>query len=159
MARSGEIDSTMEQLRPLSCLIRSARDRANKWYVVSSRVGAAFVVDFDVSHNYGQLLFMDIHPGYPIRHRLSPGGSGERAGDHIFERRWYGSNPEQLQRLAKWLMEQQAEEVVMESTAQYWKPLWSALARYWKPPSDGNSPLETFAISIKTGSPVLVHRR
>jgi transposase len=38
-----------------------------------------------------------------------------------------------LQRLAEWLMEQQAEEVVMESTAQYWKPLWSALERYWKP--------------------------
>src|SRR5215472_11402216 len=50
-----------------------------------------------------------------------------------FERRWYGSNPEQLQRLAEWLIEQQVEEVVMESTAQYWKALWSALERYWKP--------------------------
>src|SRR5262249_16507600 len=27
----------------------------------------------------------------------------------------------------------QVEEVVIESTAQYWKPLWSALERYWKP--------------------------
>src|SRR5579859_2930301 len=53
--------------------------------------------------------------------------------EYQFERRWYGSNPEQLQRLAEWLMEQHAEEVVMESTAQYWKPLWSALERYWKP--------------------------
>ncbi|HVH87886.1 MAG TPA: IS110 family transposase, partial [Terriglobales bacterium] len=25
------------------------------------------------------------------------------------------------------------EEVVMESTAQYWKPVWEALERYWKP--------------------------
>src|ERR1700739_3032894 len=41
--------------------------------------------------------------------------------EYRFERRWYGSNPEQLQRLAEWLIEQQAEEVVMESTAQYWK--------------------------------------
>ena len=49
-----------------------------------------------------------------------------------FERRWYGSNPEQLQLLAEWLIEQRVEEVVMESTAQYWKPLWSALERYWK---------------------------
>jgi transposase len=49
-----------------------------------------------------------------------------------FERRWYGSNPEQLQLLAVWLIEQRVEEVVMESTAQYWKPLWSALERYWK---------------------------
>ena len=32
-----------------------------------------------------------------------------------FERRWYGSNPEQLRALAEWLIEQQVEEVVMES--------------------------------------------
>jgi len=50
-----------------------------------------------------------------------------------FERRWYGSNPEQLQRLVEWLIEQQVEEVVMESTAQYWKPVWGRLERYWKP--------------------------
>jgi transposase len=50
-----------------------------------------------------------------------------------FERRMFGSNPEQLRSLAAWLVEQQAEEVVMESTAQYWKPVWGALERYWKP--------------------------
>src|SRR6201993_1357234 len=53
--------------------------------------------------------------------------------EYQFERRWYGSNPEQLQRLVEWFIEQRVEEVVMESTAQYWKPLWSALERYWKP--------------------------
>src|SRR6266436_65836 len=53
--------------------------------------------------------------------------------EYQFERRWFGSNPEQLQRLAEWFIEQRVEEVVMESTAQYWKPLWSALERYWKP--------------------------
>ena len=53
--------------------------------------------------------------------------------EYQFERRWYGSNPEQLQKLAEWLIEQQVEEAVMESTAQYWKPVWSALERYWKP--------------------------
>jgi transposase len=55
--------------------------------------------------------------------------------EYQFERRWYGSNPEQLQLLSAWLVEQRVEEVVMESTAQYWKPLWSALERYWKPSS------------------------
>src|SRR3974390_2962454 len=44
-----------------------------------------------------------------------------------FERRMFGSNPEQLRSLATWLVEQEAEEVVMESTAQYWKPVWGAL--------------------------------
>src|SRR6195256_4405332 len=54
-------------------------------------------------------------------------------GEYQFERRMFGSNPEQLRSLAAWLLEQEVEEVVMESTAQYWKPVWEALERYWKP--------------------------
>ncbi len=54
-------------------------------------------------------------------------------GEYAFERRQFGSNPAQLRLLADWLLEQQVEEVVMESTAQYWKPVWAALERYWTP--------------------------
>ena len=54
-------------------------------------------------------------------------------GEYAFERRQFGSNPAQLRLLADWLLEQQVEEVVMESTAQYWKPVWAALEQYWKP--------------------------
>ena len=54
-------------------------------------------------------------------------------GEFRFEQRWFGSNPEQLRSLAAWLVEQETEEVVMESTAQYWKPVWAALEQYWKP--------------------------
>ena len=36
--------------------------------------------------------------------------------EYQFERRWYGSNPEQLRVLSEWLIEQQVEEVVMESS-------------------------------------------
>ena len=54
-------------------------------------------------------------------------------GEYQFERRMFGSNPEQLRSLAAWLLEQEVQEVVMESTAQYWKPVWEALERYWKP--------------------------
>src|SRR5213083_3654912 len=57
----------------------------------------------------------------------------EIESEYQFERRMFGSNPEQLRSLAAWLVEQEAEEVVMESTAQYWKPVWEALERYWKP--------------------------
>src|ERR1700716_2491500 len=57
----------------------------------------------------------------------------EVEGEYHFERRRFGSNPEQLRSLAAWLLEQEVEEVVMESTAQYWKPVWEALERYWKP--------------------------
>src|ERR1700737_1509012 len=52
--------------------------------------------------------------------------------EYQFERSWYGSNPEQMQVLGEWLVQQQVEEVVMESTAQYWKPVWGALEQYWK---------------------------
>jgi len=57
----------------------------------------------------------------------------EVEGEYQFERRMFGSNPEQLRSLATWLIEREVEEVVMESTAQYWKPVWGALERYWKP--------------------------
>src|SRR2546429_2793184 len=53
-------------------------------------------------------------------------------GAYQFERRQFGSNPGQLQWLAEWLIGQEVQEVVMESTAQYWKPVWQALERYWK---------------------------
>src|SRR6201997_5652583 len=54
-------------------------------------------------------------------------------GEFDFERRMLGSNPEQLRALAAWLLEQEVEEVVVESTAQYWKPVWEALEQHWKP--------------------------
>jgi len=57
----------------------------------------------------------------------------EVEGEYQFERLPFGANPEQLQALCTWLTEHRAEEVVMESTAQYWKPVWGALERYWKP--------------------------
>src|SRR5467141_3056419 len=57
----------------------------------------------------------------------------EIESEYQFERRMFSSNPEQLRSLAAWLVEQKAEEIVMESTAQYWKPVWGTLERYWKP--------------------------
>ena len=71
---------------------------------------------------------IDVH-----KKRLAVVVADVEAEDHYqFERRWYGSNPEQLRVLSEWLVEQQVEEVVMESTAQYWKPVWEALERFWK---------------------------
>ncbi len=68
----------------------------------------------------------------------------EGKGEYQFERRLFGSNPDHLRLLANWLIEQQVEEVVMESTAQYWKPVWGALEQYWKPTGqkrEGPSPM------------------
>ena len=48
-------------------------------------------------------------------------------GDYHFERLKVGTSPAQLRALADWLVEREVEEVVMESTAQYWRPVWEAL--------------------------------
>jgi len=45
-------------------------------------------------------------------------------GEYQFERRRFDTSPSQLRLLADWLLERQVEEVAMESTAQYWKPVW-----------------------------------
>lgn len=42
-----------------------------------------------------------------------------------------GTSPAQLRALADWLAERDVAEVVMESTAQYWRPVWEALERRW----------------------------
>src|ERR1035437_10628700 len=54
-------------------------------------------------------------------------------GEYEFERRKFGATPGELHVLAQWLDQQGGEEVVMESTAQYWKPGWGMLERFWKP--------------------------
>jgi transposase len=53
-------------------------------------------------------------------------------GDYHFERLKIGTSPVQLRALADWLVEREVEEVVMESTAQYWRPVWEALERHWR---------------------------
>lgn len=48
-------------------------------------------------------------------------------GEFHFERRKFGTVDSQLKALSEWLSEQQVQEAVMESTAQYWKPVWRQL--------------------------------
>ena len=54
-------------------------------------------------------------------------------GEYRFERRKVGTSPSEICRLAEWLVAEQVEEVVMESTAQYWRPVWATLERLWRP--------------------------
>jgi transposase len=57
----------------------------------------------------------------------------EVEGEWRFERRQFGTSPSQLRVLAEWFAECAVEEVVMESTAQYWRPVWDTLERQWQP--------------------------
>ena len=61
-----------------------------------------------------------------------------------FERQTVGTTPADLHRLADWLVEHEVDEVVMESTAQYWRPVWETLEQHWRPrrrARDGAPPL------------------
>ena len=44
-----------------------------------------------------------------------------------FAQRKFGTTSSELVHLKAWLQEHGVAEVVMESTAQYWKPVWLAL--------------------------------
>jgi len=57
----------------------------------------------------------------------------EGGGEFQFERRRFGAMPGDLQEMAEWCVAEGIEEVVMESTAQYWRPVWQALERFWQP--------------------------
>ena len=54
-------------------------------------------------------------------------------GAYTFLRRRFGTTGSALQALAEWLVVEQVDEVVMESTAQYWRPVWEVLEKSWMP--------------------------
>src|SRR6516162_2312956 len=54
-------------------------------------------------------------------------------GEYQFERRRIGTRPSELRAMAEWLVAEEVEEVAMESTAQYWRPVWAALEAIWRP--------------------------
>jgi transposase len=49
------------------------------------------------------------------------------AGELQFERRKFPAGAEGLGQLSEWLSALEVQQAVMESTAQYWKPVWQAL--------------------------------
>jgi hypothetical protein len=57
----------------------------------------------------------------------------EVSDEYRFERLKVGTSPADLRALADWLVERELEEVVTESTAQYWRPVWEALELHWRP--------------------------
>jgi len=53
-------------------------------------------------------------------------------GEFQFVRRKFGTMDSHLRELREWLASQQVREVVMESTAQYWRPVWFQLEPQFK---------------------------
>jgi len=55
----------------------------------------------------------------------------ERDGQVEYEKRKFGTTRSEIEHLAAWLQHQQVGDVVMESTAQYWRPVWYGLERHF----------------------------
>src|ERR1700674_4657710 len=51
----------------------------------------------------------------------------------VVDQRKFGSGAKELLHLSAWLAGHGVDEVVMESTAQYWRPVWLALEREFVP--------------------------
>lgn len=49
-----------------------------------------------------------------------------------WERRKFGTTVAELKHLAAWLQERGVQDVVMESTAAYWRPVWLGLERHFR---------------------------
>jgi transposase len=49
-----------------------------------------------------------------------------------YRQRKFGTTHSELEQLVEWLRQQQVTEVAMESTAQYWRPVWIALEGHFR---------------------------
>ena len=56
----------------------------------------------------------------------------EHDGQVRYTKRKFGTTRNEVEHLAAWLQHEQAAEVVMESTAQYWRPVWYGLESHFR---------------------------
>ena len=56
----------------------------------------------------------------------------ERDGRLEYEKRKFGTTRKEIEHLAAWLQQEQVGEVIMESTAQYWRPVWYGLEAHFR---------------------------
>jgi transposase len=56
----------------------------------------------------------------------------EQDGQTEYEKRKFGTTRTEIEHLAAWLQHHQVDEVVMESTADYWRPVWNGLEQHFR---------------------------
>lgn len=69
------------------------------------------------------VAFIDVHK----KMLAVVAGDYAKDGEMVLQRRKFGAGVGDLRVLGDWLTELGVKEVAMESTAQYWKPVWAAL--------------------------------
>lgn len=71
---------------------------------------------------YRHLAGIDVH-----KRMLAAVVRREQEGKVEYEQRTFGTTHAEIAHLAAWLQERHVTEIVMESTAQYWRPVWYGL--------------------------------
>jgi transposase len=79
----------------------------------------------------GSIAGIDVHKRM-LMVAVSRGNSAEEPESALLQSRRFGTTTCEVQHLVAWLQEQGVEEVVMESTAQYWKPIWLGLEGHFR---------------------------
>jgi transposase len=82
-----------------------------------------------MSHD-DKLASIDIHK--KVLMTVVGSREAEAIGSGELERRRFGTTTSQLRALSAWLRERKVKEVVMESTAEYSKPVWMELEPYMR---------------------------
>lgn len=126
-----EVEAAVDIARPLACLIRSVRlneqvrviDDSAKWCLRFPGTLPFWFSQGEIMEANYQLAGIDVHKKMLAVVVADAGQPGEWR----FERRKFGTDPAELKALAGWLAAREVREAVMESTAQYWKPVWQAL--------------------------------
>ncbi|HVX56999.1 MAG TPA: IS110 family transposase [Candidatus Saccharimonadales bacterium] len=73
---------------------------------------------------------IDVHKRVLMVVVLTPGQAGAEAGS--LPSRRFRTTMAELRHLVAWLQQQGVQEAVMESTAQYWKPVWLVLEQHFR---------------------------
>jgi transposase len=76
---------------------------------------------------YRRLTGIDVH-----KKMLAVVVRSEEGGKPQYEERKFGTTRAEIEHLAAWLQQQRVVEVVMESTAQYWRPVWYGLEGHFR---------------------------
>jgi transposase len=131
-----KVGTAVDQSKPTPCLIRNALlNKANadsrdvlrsgenaEWCLVFLPVRSPSAVRRTAMEAY-KVAGIDVHK----RMLAVVITDAAEIGEFRFERRKFGAGAAELKQLDEWLSEKGVREVVMESTAQYWKPVWQSL--------------------------------
>lgn len=74
-----------------------------------------------------RLAGIDVH-----KNMLAVVVRSDEGGRPQYQERKFGTTRSEIEHLAAWLQQEQVGEVVMESTAQYWRPVWHGLESHFR---------------------------